>query len=307
MTSMELTALSGLEAQRLLSEGKITALELTEACLGPDRRRRATRPGLGFPRSRARPRPGQALRRGAAPRPAAGAAARHPGRHQGHHRYPRHADRERHRAARRAPADQGRRGGRAAARRGRGDPGQDRDHRACRLSPGQDAQPARPRTHARRLLVGLGGGGGSGHGAARGRLADQRLGDPPGELLRRVRLQALARPDLALWRARPVTAARPHRRVRAHARGPRPDRRAADRLRCPRPRHAARGRPAPARGGAPGLAAGARPRSGQEPCLGPGRGRSEGRFCRACGDAGPAHHRGRSARRLCDARTPSTD
>ena len=33
MTSMELAALSGLEAQRLLSEGKITALELTEACL----------------------------------------------------------------------------------------------------------------------------------------------------------------------------------------------------------------------------------------------------------------------------------
>ena len=41
----------------------------------------------------------------------------------------------------------------------------------------------------------------------------------------------------------PVTAARPHRRVRAHARGPRPDRRAADRLRCPRPRHPARGAP----------------------------------------------------------------
>src|SRR5262245_24334827 len=33
MTWTELAALSGLEAQRLLSEGKITALELTEACL----------------------------------------------------------------------------------------------------------------------------------------------------------------------------------------------------------------------------------------------------------------------------------
>ena len=64
---------------------------------------------------------------------------------------------------------------------------------------------------------------------------DQRLGDPPGELLRRVRLQAVARPDLALRRPRPVAAARPRRRVRAHARGPRPARRAADRLRCPRP------------------------------------------------------------------------
>ena len=33
MTSIELAALSGLEAQRLLGEGKISALELTEACL----------------------------------------------------------------------------------------------------------------------------------------------------------------------------------------------------------------------------------------------------------------------------------
>ena len=33
MTSMELAALSGLEAQRLLSEGKVTAVELTDACL----------------------------------------------------------------------------------------------------------------------------------------------------------------------------------------------------------------------------------------------------------------------------------
>jgi Asp-tRNA(Asn)/Glu-tRNA(Gln) amidotransferase A subunit family amidase len=33
MTSMELAALSGVEAQRLLGEGKITALELTEACV----------------------------------------------------------------------------------------------------------------------------------------------------------------------------------------------------------------------------------------------------------------------------------
>ena len=69
--------------------------------------------------------------------------------------------------------------------------------------PGKTRNPHDPGTHAGRLLVGLGGGGGGGHGAARDRLADQRLGDPPGELLRRVRLQALARPDLALWRARP--------------------------------------------------------------------------------------------------------
>ena len=199
----ELTTLTGLQAQRLLSDGKITALELTEACLAriaADEPRVQAWAFLDPELARAQARRCDEARRA---RPAAGAAARHPGRRQGHHRHPRHADRERHRAARRAPADPGRRGGRAAARRRRGDPRQDRDHRARRLSSGQDAQSARSRTHARRLLVGLGGGGGGGHGAARRRLADQRLGDPAGELLRRVRLQALARPDLALWRARP--------------------------------------------------------------------------------------------------------
>ena len=42
----------------------------------------------------------------------------------------------------------------------------------------QDAQPARSRAHARRLVERLGGGGGRRHGATRDRHPDQRLGDP---------------------------------------------------------------------------------------------------------------------------------
>ena len=59
--------------------------------------------------------------------------------------------------------------------------------------PGADPQSARSRTHAGRLVFGLGGGGRGRHGAARDRLADQRLGDPAGVLLRRLWLQAHAR------------------------------------------------------------------------------------------------------------------
>ena len=119
MTSMELAALSGVEAQRLLSEGKITALELTDACLARIAERQITRPGVGFLDPEPRPRPGQALRRDAATRPAPGPL----------HGIPvgikdiidtRDMPTENGTAdARRAPADQGRRGDRAVARRGR--------------------------------------------------------------------------------------------------------------------------------------------------------------------------------------------
>ncbi len=64
---------------------------------------------------------------------------------------------------------QRRRGGRATARGRRRDHGQDRDHRIRLLSSRQDAQPARSRTHARRLLERLGGGGRCRHGAGRDR------------------------------------------------------------------------------------------------------------------------------------------
>ena len=53
------------------------------------------------------------------------------------------------------------------------------------------------RPYARRLLVGLGGGGRGRHGPARARDADRRLGDPPGVVLRLRRDQAVvpAAPD----------------------------------------------------------------------------------------------------------------
>ena len=50
-------------------------------------------------------------------------------------------------------------GGGAAARGGRDHPRQDGDDRARRLHARQDAQPARSDAHARRLVLGLGGGG----------------------------------------------------------------------------------------------------------------------------------------------------
>ena len=92
-------------------------------------------------------------------------------------------------------------GGGAAARGRRRDHGQDRDHRIRLFPSRQDPQPARSRAHARRLVERLGRGGGGAHGARRHRLADQRLGDPPGRVLRRGRLQADAWADPAQRRA----------------------------------------------------------------------------------------------------------
>ena len=72
-------------------------------------------------------------------------------------------------------------------------------------TPDQDAQPASSGAHAGRLVERLGGGGGRWDGAARHRLADQRLGRPAGRLLRRLRLQADARASFrsrARWRSR---------------------------------------------------------------------------------------------------------
>ena len=82
--------------------------------------------------------------------------------------------------------------------------------------------PGRPairttRAHARRLVVGLGGCGRGPHGAARARHADQRVGDPAGRVLRRVRRQAEPRVDVARRRPAAVAQARPCRGVRALA------------------------------------------------------------------------------------------
>ncbi len=59
--------------------------------------------------------------------------------------------------------------------------------------PGATRNPHDLDAHARRLVLRLGRGGGRRHGAARDRLADQRLGDPAGVVLRRLWRQADAR------------------------------------------------------------------------------------------------------------------
>ena len=136
------------------------------------------------------------------------------------------------------PADARCDGGVAVARRRRGHHRQDGDHRV-RLFPSRpDAQSARSRAHAGRLVVRFGRGGRRRHGAARDRLADQRLDDPAGFLLRRLRRQADARPYFARPRVDVVAHARPCRRVRALAGRQRADPRGARRLRCRRPRYA---------------------------------------------------------------------
>ena len=123
--------------------------------------------------------------------PARPAAARAPGRHEGHLR---HAD---------MPTEYGSaayKGHRPAsdaaavahdAPRRRRHARQDRDDRVRPPAARQDAQPAQSRAHAGRLVLRLGGRGRGRHGADRDRLADRRLGDPPRRLLRRRGLQAV--------------------------------------------------------------------------------------------------------------------
>ena len=90
-------------------------------------------------------RAGRGARRASPARAAARPAARRAGRHQGHLRHRRHADRERHAAVGRPHAAPRCGGGGAAARGGRGDPGQDRDHRVrLSISPGKTRNPHDP-------------------------------------------------------------------------------------------------------------------------------------------------------------------
>ncbi len=128
---------------------------------------------------------------------AVGAAARGAGRSEGHHRHPRHADRTRHADLCRSPAGRRRRHRRTPARGGRGDHGQDQDHRTGLRPCHRHHQPAQPGPHARRLVQRFGRCRGRVSGAAGHRHPDQRLGDPPGLVLRHLRVQADARRDLA--------------------------------------------------------------------------------------------------------------
>src|SRR5262249_47212190 len=244
---------------------------------GARRRDQSVRPS----RPRARARAGARARRAPHARPLDWAAARHSGRNQGHHRHRRLSDRARLADRQRPQASARRHRGRQAARRRRGHHRQVGDHRIRLLSSRATSQPARPRAHARRLLVGIGGGGRRPHGAACAREPDQWVGDQAGCLLRRVRSQAEPWPRLARGRAGAVAQARSYRRLRALAARPRAHPRSDRGPRSRRPRHRAIRRARFPRGAARAAAAAAALRFRAHAGLGQGRRRHQGRVRRA--------------------------
>ena len=215
----------------------------------PHRADGGAHPRLGLARSRSRDGAGARGGPRASGRRHVGRAAWPARRHQGHLRYGRHAHRVRDGVAPGPAAARGRDGRGAAAQGRRGDHGQDGHHRAGGVRPGQDHQPSRRAPHAGRLVERLGGRGRRMHGAARRGDADQRLADPSGVVLRRLRLQALARRDLPPRRAQAVAHARSRRRVRALGRGRRPRRPRTLRARRRRSRTPRRNPPSSSRRG----------------------------------------------------------
>ena len=185
---------------------------------GSDRRGGQRCSGLDIPRSGTRTGAGTCRGRGSPQRAAAGRAPRRSGGDQGRDRYGGHAHREWHAAARGAAAAPGGHGGVAAARGRRRHHGQDGDDRACCLLPGQDTQPARPRAHARRLVERICSSGRRRDGPARAGHSNEWVGDTARFLLRRGRLQADSRADLARGNPASVATARSRRRVRARCR-----------------------------------------------------------------------------------------
>ena len=196
-----------------------TATEAARACPRRSRARGAGRApaSTASPRSSPRCRPGSTStpsgrwRRRAPPIAAPGgqgrrAAARRAGRHQGHHRHRRHADRERlplHRAAARArtpPAS------RRCARAGAVIMGKTVTTELATFTPGKTRNPHNPAHTPGGSSSGSAAAVGGRHGAARDRHADQRLGHPAGGLLRRLRAQADLRAHPAHRRADPVAA-----------------------------------------------------------------------------------------------------
>ena len=127
----------------------------------------------------------------------------------------------------------------APARGGRDHPRQDGDHRTRRSTPRQDPQPAQSRAHARRLVSGSAAAVAAGMVPLAHRHPDQRLGDPPGVLLRRLGFKPSYGLIPRTRRAEAVAAARPARRVRPQRGGRGAAERAARGLGRGRSRHAA--------------------------------------------------------------------
>ena len=125
-----------------------------------------------------------------------------------------------------------------AAPRRRGHPRQDRDDGAGSPQSRGHAQSPQRRAYARRLLLGLGGGGRLRHGAGGARHADRGLRHPPVRLLRRLRVQADVRDDPPHRRADARALARHGRRHGPVGGGRRPPRRRAAGLRRGRSRRA---------------------------------------------------------------------
>jgi Asp-tRNA(Asn)/Glu-tRNA(Gln) amidotransferase A subunit family amidase len=114
-------------------------------------------------------------------------------------------------------------------------------------SPGKTRNPWNPEHTPWRLVERLRGCGRREHGAPRARQPDQRLGDPPRRVLRRLRLQADARARPAHRCAEAFTHARSRGFFFRQRRGPGPARRGAAGKRRRRPRYAAtRAHPLPA-------------------------------------------------------------
>ena len=246
---MSLCALGLSEAAADIREGRITSVELVDRL--PRAHRRGRRRGAGLGVSRPRPRAARRRRR----------STMHRARRQG--RWARctacrSASRTsstpatcRPNSARRCgPAARRARDAAAVARlraAGAVIMGKTVTTEYAYFHPGKTRNPHDRERTPGRLVERLGGGGRGRHGAGRDRLADQRLGDPPGGVLRRGRLQADARPHPAHRRADAVAHARPCRRVRAHGRGRGAAGRGAGRLRRGGSRHAADGAAAASR------------------------------------------------------------
>ena len=108
-------------------------------------------------------------------------------------------------------------------------------------APGKTRNPHNPEHTPGGFFQRLGRRGGGAHGAAGDRHPDQRLDDPAGGLLRRGRVQAELRADLAARRPEAIRGARPGGRVRAQRRGRGLAGGAAHRLRRARPGYPAAG------------------------------------------------------------------